>query len=102
MQLKIFYGILLLTLLLTSCNTTKNATITPKKDDYTFLIELQKQQPIDALMRASSIILNPTDFEMYAEGLRLHYDSIEDSQLAAIKAEIVKCSGILKMKIIKE
>ncbi|MGN6196888.1 MAG: hypothetical protein ACTHOB_18250 [Ginsengibacter sp.] len=102
MHSKFLYASLLFLLLFISCNTTRKAALTPEKDNYTFFIQVEKQQPIDPLIRASGRVLYPTDFKIYPEGLSLRYDSIEDSQLAAIKAEIVKCPGIVNIKIVKE
>lgn len=102
MHPKFLYATFLYLLLFVSCNTTRKAAITPEKDNYTFLIKVQNRQPIDPLMAASRKVLYPTDFEIYPEGLRLRYDSIVDSELAAIKAEIVKCPGIINIKIVKE
>jgi hypothetical protein len=101
MQVKVLYSMVLFVFLFTGCNTTRNAKATAK-NNYTFIIEVQKQELIEPVLNASMKIVSPDDCQFNSSVVTLRYDSIGEVKFTHIKDELEKYSGILQMKIVKE
>jgi hypothetical protein len=78
-----------------------NGTLS-NKNNYTFNLKVQKQIAVDQLLQASMKMRCPIDCQTNDLEIKLRYNSINELELNDIKAEIVKCSGILKITIVKE